>query len=211
MRALMVFPIPSHRHCLGQRLYNHEQLQQRSTLKLYRPRVRDAYQERVLAAKRRLTSPFQSPTTCGPRKHAGRFRRILTESSLPPSQSANDTHAQNLSSHAKPSSLNSGWVPLLLAALACCILPRLLSPPRQQQQLTRGQAAVAMISETPSASSSAQQPASMPGQQQAFASISAASFASLFSGAQRARLAQILVYQAQRVRFLIRINPLCRH
>ena len=195
----MVFPIIHRRPCLRQQWYNQKQSQLRCKLKLQPACVREAFKERRFATKRRLETPAQSLTSCGPRKDAGRFKRILTGSSLPLGQSANDTDVLNLSSHTKANPSTLRWAALLLATLACCILPRLLGSPRQQQQCTTGQAAVTVASETPQASSFIQQPSGAPGQQHTFASISSASFASLFSGAQRARLAQILVYQAQRV------------
>lgn len=155
-----------------------------------------------------IPAPHSLVTRCGPNKRSGRFQRIQAEANLPhiPGPDSAETHDPISRPNAPVFKL--GWPLLLSIALACFLFRRFTSPCRSQglQQLTPGQAAVAMVSETPHPSTPLQRPGvwgQQHQQQQAFASISAAGFARLFSGAQRAHLAQLLVYQAQRVSCLL--------
>ena len=153
--------------------------------------------------------PYSLVTRSGPNKRSGRFKRIHAEASLPhnPAPSSPDTH--DFSSSPNPPNFKFGWPLLLSVAVACFLLRRVTAPSKARHELTPNQAAVAMVSETPhpstplhwSATASGQQQQQQP--QQAFASISSAGFAKLFSGAQRAHLAQLMVYQAQRVRLFL--------
>ena len=146
---------------------------------------------------------------CGPNKRSGRFRRIHAEANLPQNQGPDKTETHDLSSRPNAPVFKLGWPLLLSIASACFLFGRFTSPskPQAMHQLKPGQAAVALVSETPHPSTPLQRPSGMSGQQhqqqQAFASISAAGFSRLFSGAQRAHLAQLLVYQAQRVSFFL--------
>ena len=156
-------------------------------------------------------APCSLVARCGPNKRSGRFRRIQADANPPHIPGPDSTETPDLSSRPNapasscPCIFKLGWPLLLSIAVACFLFRRCTSPcqPRALQQLTPGQAAVAMISETPHPRTPLQRPAGVCGkqhrQQQAFASISAAGFARLFNGAQRAHLAHLLVYLAQRV------------
>ena len=148
-------------------------------------------------------APFSLVTRCGPKKRSGRFKRIHAEANVPPSPGPDNTDPHDLRSRTKAPAVKLGWPLLLSVALACFIFRHCTASSRPQHQLTPCQAAVAMVSETSHSSTPLQRPAAFSGQgqQQAFASISAAGFAKLFKGAQKAHLAQMLVYQAQRVSF----------
>ena len=160
--------------------------------------------------------PCSLVTSCGPNKRSGRFKRTHTEGSFPHDPAPDSPGTHDFRSSPKPPIFKLGWPLLLSVALACFLFRYATAPPKHQ--LTPGQAAVAMVSETPHSSTPLHRPAATSGkqehqgtsgrqqqqrQQQAFASISSAGFAKLFRGAQRAHLAQLLVYQAQRVRLLL--------
>ena len=164
---------------------------------------------RCIKAPLSSRTPCSLVTRCGPDKRSGRFRRIHAEANLPQNPGPDSTETHDLSSSPNAPIFKLGWPLLLSIALACFLFRRSIFATKTQHQLTPGQAAVAMVSETPHPSTPLQRPAGVSGkhqqqqqQQQVFASISAAGFARLFSGAQRAHLAQLLVYQAQRVSFL---------
>ena len=150
--------------------------------------------------------PCSLVTRCGPNKRSGRFRRVHAEANLPQNQGPDRTETHDLSSRTNTPIFKLGWPLLLSIASACFLFCRFTSPSKALHQLTPGQAAVALVSETPHASAPLQRPSGMSGQQQAFASISAAGVSRLFSGAQRAHLAQLLVYQAQRVSFFLQFS-----
>lgn len=161
-----------------------------------------------------IKSPLSSRTSCslvtrcGPNKRSGRFRRVHAEANFPQNPGPDSTETHDPSSRPIAPILKLGWPLLLSFALACFLFRRCTSPAKTQHQLTPGQATV---NETPRPSTPLQRPAGVSGryqqqqQQQAFASISAAGFARLLNGAQRAHLAQLLVYQAQRVSFLLQV------
>lgn len=146
-------------------------------------------------------APFSLVTTCGPKKRSGRFKRIHAEGDVPPSPGPDNPDPHDLSSRTNAPAFKLGWPLLLSIAFACFVFRHFTASSRPQHQLTPCQAAVAMVSETSHPSTPMQRPAGLSSQRQhqAFASISAAGFAKLFNGAQRAHLAQMLVYQSQRV------------
>ena len=153
----------------------------------------------------RCTHPFAH---CGPNKSTGRFRRYHASSNLS-NRLTSDSDKQEDTLRPKPHILTAIWSLLVPAAIACCMLPCLSAMATSQQQVMPGKPAIAEVREAQSLSSSLDHSGARPAQPQAFASISTASFASLFSSAQRAHAAQILVYQAQRVSLAVYYHCIC--
>lgn len=157
---------------------------------------------------RSCRTPYRLVTRCGPNKRSGRFRRTHADASLPHNLGPDSPDTRDFFNSPLAPIFKLGWPLLLSAALACFLFRHVTASSTARHQLTPNQAAVALISETPHPSTPLHRSAAIPSkqhqqqqhQQQAFASISSAGFAKLFSGAQRAHLAQLLVYQAQRVR-----------
>lgn len=173
---------------------------------------------RYTKSLRSVCMSYSLAVRCGPNKRSGRFKRTHADASLPHNPGPDRPNTRDFSSIPNAPIFKFGWPLLLAAALACFLFRRVAAPSKARHQLTPNQAAVAMISDTPyiqtprphtdprSAATFGKQQHQQQQQQQAFASISSAGFAKVFSGAQRAHLAQLLVYQAQRVRlFLSRI------
>lgn len=144
---------------------------------------------------------FSTVASVVPNRRPGRFKRIHAEANLPQHMELNSSNTE-VSSRTNVPVFRIAWPLLLSVSLACFVFHRLAASATPQHQITTGQAAVAMVSQTPHPSTLLQHPGGMTGQPHAFASISAAGFARLLNGVKRAHIAQIVVYQAQRVSFL---------
>ena len=148
-------------------------------------------------------APLGTITRGGPNRRSGRFRCIHAQANLPQHIGPDSSNTGKVSSGTNGSLFKFPWPLLLSVALACFAFRWVSASSTTQHHITTGQAAAAVVSQSPQPSTLMQCPPGMAGQSPAFASISAAGFAKLFSGAQRAHLAQMLVYQAQRVSLLL--------
>lgn len=149
--------------------------------------------------------PTFEVATCGPNRSSGRFRRVHTDVHLPEPQPG-----------VQPGDSTGSWpvaqlscALFLLLAAACSMLPGLRLPPSHQRGLVSTQANVAWVTQRPNYNVDSNTAVTSPIQQQAFASISGAGFASIWGHSQRMYVAQMLVYQAQRVSLSTRAKPPC--
>lgn len=194
---------PYQHHLLGQTWHKHQQHQKHSSPNWHPGSGRGQFAPfrcrcALLSRARYITVPRG-----GPNRRSGRFKRFHAEANRPQHLGPDSSSTRKVTSQAQIPFVNTAWPLLLSVALACFVFRHFTASAAPQHHITTGQAAVARASQSSNPDPLMQCPAGMAGQSPAFASISAAGFARLLSGAQRAHLAQTLVYQAQRVSLLL--------
>ncbi|KAL3146236.1 hypothetical protein ABBQ32_002939 [Trebouxia sp. C0010 RCD-2024] len=190
---------PYQHHLLGQTWHKHQQHQKHSSPNWHPGSGRGQFAPfrcrcALLSRARYITVPRG-----GPNRRSGRFKRFHAEANRPQHLGPDSSSTRKVTSQAQIPFVNTAWPLLLSVALACFVFRHFTASAAPQHHITTGQAAVARASQSSNPDPLMQCPAGMAGQSPAFASISAAGFARLLSGAQRAHLAQTLVYQAQRL------------